>query len=89
MTQTNSFTILVKFNIQAGSQNNVGFGFVPCSSLLFQKYLVHDVPNKATVLVTGCSTGFGKEIVYQLAAKGFVVRCNVSLPNAPLRPNSS
>jgi len=44
---------------------------------VMDNYLQLPVPEKAAVLVTGCSTGFGKELTLRLATKGFVVRIYV------------
>jgi NAD(P)-dependent dehydrogenase (short-subunit alcohol dehydrogenase family) len=47
---------------------------------LFETVLQNPVPMNTAVLVTGCSTGFGREFVLDLSARGFRVFAGVRKP---------
>jgi NAD(P)-dependent dehydrogenase (short-subunit alcohol dehydrogenase family) len=47
---------------------------------LFEHVLQVPVPSNAAVLVTGCSSGFGREMVIDLSARGFLVLAGVRKP---------
>ena len=76
-----SFAVFVVLLFFTGSFILVGLAIVLsfAAGELYQKFVVGrlPVPNKAAVIITGCSSGIGHDAAIHLAAKGFTVFAGV------------